>query len=124
MARAKSSVVRKKRHKKILKQAEGYWGGRHRMFKVAKDAVTRAMAQAFVGRKQRKRDARRLWIIRVNAAARANGLRYAELMSGLEKAGVELNRKMLAELAATDAEAFSKLAEMAKEQLQVPTAEK
>ena len=123
MTRAKSSVARQKRHRKILKQAEGDWGGRHRMFKVAKEAVTRAMAEAFGWRKQRKRDARKLWVMRLNAAARANGLRYAELIRGLEKAGVELNRKMLAELAATDPEAFAKVAEMAKEQLEVRTAE-
>ena len=117
MARVATGATRRKRHKRIMKLAKGYWGGRHRMFKVAKATVERAMANAYKGRKQRKRDIRKLWVMRIAAAAEGNGLNYSRLMAGLTAAGVELNRKVLAELAVTDKEAFSRLAEMAKEQI-------
>jgi len=122
MARVISGATRRRRHKKIMKLAKGYWGGRHRMFKVAKATVQRAMANAYKGRKQRKREFRRLWVVRISAAAQANGLSYSKLMAGLTLAGVELNRKMLSELAVADEEAFARIAEMAREQLEVKTA--
>ena len=114
MARVTTGATRRKRHKKIMKLAKGYWGGRHRMFKVAKVAVERAMANAYRGRK--------LWVMRLAAAAQANDVSYSRLMAGLRMAGVELNRKMLAELAVADEEAFARVADMAKEQLQAKTA--
>jgi large subunit ribosomal protein L20 len=122
MARVRTGATRRKRHKKIMKLAKGYWGGRHRMFKVAKVAVERAMANAYRGRKQRKRDFRKLWVMKIAAAAQANDVSYSRLMAGLRMAGVELNRKMLAELAVSDEEAFARVADIAKEQLQAKTA--
>jgi len=113
MARIKGAVKARKKHKKTLKLARGYRGARSKQYRVAKQAVMRAMAAAFAGRKQTKREYRSLWITRINAAAREHGLSYSRFMNGLKKAGVEINRKILAELAVNDKAAFSKLIEMA-----------
>jgi large subunit ribosomal protein L20 len=113
MARVKGAINARKRHKKTLKLASGYFGARSKQYRAAKQAVMRAMASAFAGRKQTKREYRRLWITRINAAAREHGLSYSRFMSGLKKAGVDINRKILAEMAVNDSAAFSKLAEMA-----------
>ena len=115
MARIKGAMHTRKRHKKILKLAKGYRGGRSRLFRTANEAVMKAMANAYIGRKQKKRDFRPLWIARINAAARANGMNYSTMMNGLKKAGISINRKMLAEIAVADAAAFTALAEKAKE---------
>ena len=113
MARIKGALHAKKRHKKTLKLASGYFGARSKQYRAAKQAVMRAMAASFAGRKQTKREYRRLWITRINAAARTHGLSYSQFMHGLKKAGVDINRKMLAEMAVNDAAAFSKLAQLA-----------
>ena len=113
MARIKGAVNAKKKHKRILKLARGYRGARSKQYRAAKQAVMRAMAASFAGRKQTKREYRRLWIARINAAARQHGLSYSQFMHGLKKAGVEINRKMLAELAVNDSAAFTKLAQVA-----------
>ena len=117
MARVKSGVISKKRHKKILKQAKGYRGARSRTFKVAKQAVQRAGQYAYRDRRVKKRTFRSLWIIRINAAARENGLSYSKLIAGLKKANIDLDRKTLAEIAVNDKEAFSLIAEQAKSNL-------
>lgn len=117
MARIKRGVQTKKRHKKILKQAKGYRGARSRTFKVAKQAVMRAGQYAYRDRNQKKRVFRSLWIIRINAAARANGLSYNKLIAGLKKANIGLDRKILADLAVNDKEAFSLIAKEAKSSL-------
>ena len=114
MARIKGAINAKKRHKRVLKLAKGYRGARSKQYRIAKQSVMRAMASAFAGRKQRKRDMRRLWITRINAAARINGISYSQMMHGLKVAGVEINRKMLAELAVNDAAGFAALADIAK----------
>ena len=114
MARVKGALNARKRHKKVLKLAKGFRGARSKQYRVAKQSVMRAMAHAFAGRKQTKRDYRKLWITRINAAARLNGLSYSKMMHGLKVAGVNINRKMLADLAITDAASFTKLAETAK----------
>ena len=114
MARIKGAVKAKRKHKKILKLARGYRGARSKQYRVAKQAVMRAMAAAFAGRKQTKREYRRLWITRINAAARVHGLSYSQFMHGLKKAGVSINRKMLADMAVNDVVAFTKLAGLAK----------
>jgi len=114
MPRARHGVAAHKRRKKILKKAEGYWGGRHRLYTVARDSVKRAMAYATRDRKVRKRDFRRLWVTRINAACRAEGLSYSKLMKGLKEAKVTLDRKILADLALHDAGAFQELVELAK----------
>ena len=114
MPRVKSSVAARARHKKVLKRARGYRGARSRTFKVAKQAVDRAGQYAYRDRRQRKRQFRALWIVRINAAARENGLNYSRLINGLEKAAIELDRKILAELAVSDKAAFASLAERAK----------
>ena len=114
MSRIKRGVQAKRRHKKILKQAKGYRGARSRTFKVAKQAVTRAGQYAYRDRRQKKRVFRSLWIVRINAAARENGISYSKLISGLKKANIELDRKTLADLAVNDKEAFTLLAEQAK----------
>lgn len=114
MARVKGAMMTRKRRKKVLKLAKGYWGAKSRHFKMAKQAVMKSGNYAYIGRKQRKRDFRRLWIARINAAAKLNGMNYSTMMNGLKKAGVTLNRKMLAELAVSDAAAFTALAEQAK----------
>ena len=114
MARVKGAMNAKKKHNRVLKLAKGYRGARSKQYRVAKQSVMRALTSAFAGRKQKKRDMRSLWIVRINAAARMNGLSYSKLMHGLKLAGVDMNRKMLAELAVNDAEGFKTLAELAK----------
>lgn len=114
MARVKRSVASRARRKKILKEAKGYYGARSRCYRVAKQAVTKAGQYAYRDRKQRKRDFRSLWILRINAAARLNGLSYSKLINGLKKAAIDIDRKMLAELAVYDAPAFAAIAEKAK----------
>ena len=104
----------RKRRKKVLKLAKGYYGAKSKLFKTAKEAVMKSGQYAYIGRKQRKRDFRRLWIARINAAAKLNGMNYSTFMNGLKKAGVSLNRKMLAEIAVSDAAAFTALTEQAK----------
>jgi len=112
MARIKGALNAKKKHKKVLKAARGYRGARSKQYRVAKQSVMRAMASAFAGRKQVKREYRQLWITRINAAAREYGLSYSKFMHGLKEAGIDINRKMLAEMAINDAPAFSQLAKM------------
>ena len=114
MARVKSAIITRKKHKKIMKQAKGYYGAKHYRFRMAKQAVMKSGMYAYVGRKDKKSNFRKLWIARINAAARMNGLTYSKLISGLKKANVTINRKMLAEIALTDPTAFTKIAEMAK----------
>ena len=114
MARVKGALNARKRHKKVLKMAKGFRGARSKQYRVAKQSVMKAMAHAFAGRKQTKREYRRLWIVRINAAARINGLSYSKFMNGLKVAGININRKMLAELAVDNAPAFAKLVDTAK----------
>ena len=114
MARVKKSVNARKRHKKILKLAKGYYGQKSKVFRATNPAVMRALRFAYIGRKLKKRDYRKLWIARVNAAARANGISYSRLMNGLKKSGMEINRKMLSEIAIHDTDSFAKLCETAK----------
>ncbi|MBR5475176.1 MAG: 50S ribosomal protein L20 [Lachnospiraceae bacterium] len=114
MARIKGGLGAKKRHNRTLKLAKGYRGARSKQYRVAKQSVMRALTSSYAGRKQRKRQMRQLWIARINAAARINGLSYSRMMHGLKVAGVEMNRKMLAELAVNDAAGFAALAEVAK----------
>ena len=117
MARVKGALNARKRHKKVLKLARGYRGARSKQYRIAKQSVMKAMAYSFAGRKQTKREYRRLWIARINAAARMNGLSYSRMMHGLKLADININRKMLADLAETDAAGFAKLAEAAKAKL-------
>lgn len=117
MPRVKGGVVQRRRHKKILKLARGYYGARSKLFRVANQQVMKSLAYAYRDRRARKRDFRRLWITRINAAARMNGISYSRLMNGLKKAGIAVNRKMLADLAVNDAQAFSQLVELAKKSL-------
>lgn len=117
MARVKGAMHAKKKHKKVLKMARGFWGSRSKQYRVAKQSVMRAMAHAFAGRKQTKREYRSLWIARINAGARQHGLSYSRFMNGLKLSGIIINRKMLAELAVNDAKAFEALAEKAKAKL-------
>ena len=114
MARVKTARITRKKHKKILKQAKGYYGAKGYRFRMAKQAVMKSGMYAYVGRKDKKSDFRKLWIARINAAARQNGLTYSKMIAGLKKANITINRKMLAELAVTDANAFAKLVEIAK----------
>ena len=114
MARIKGGLNARKKHNRVLKLAKGYRGARSKQYRVAKQSVMRALTSSFAGRKQRKRDFRSLWIARINAAARANGISYSKLMYGLKNAGIEINRKMLSEMAISDAEGFKTLAELAK----------
>ena len=114
MARIKGAMMTRKRRKKVLKLAKGYFGAKSKLFKTAKEAVMKSGQYAYIGRRQRKRDFRRLWIARINAAAKLNGMNSSTFMNGLKKAGVSLNRKMLAELAVSDAAAFTALTEQAK----------
>ena len=114
MARVKKGVNAHKRHKKVLKQAKGFYGRKNNTFRAANPAVMRSLSAAFVGRKNKKREYIRLWIARINAGARANGISYSRLMDGLKKSGIEINRKMLSEMAIYDAEGFAKLCETAK----------
>ncbi len=117
MARVKGGLNAKKKHKKVLKLAKGYRGARSKQYRVAKQSVMRALNTSYSGRKERKRQFRRLWIARINAAARINGLSYSKFMHGLKLAGIDLNRKMLSEMAISDPEGFSSLVETAKSKL-------
>ncbi len=117
MARIKGGLNAKKKHKRILKLAKGYRGARSKQYRVAKQSVMRALEESYTGRKQRKREFRRLWIARINAAARINGLSYSKFMYGLKLAQIDVNRKMLSELAISDPEGFAQLAEVAKSKL-------
>ena len=114
MARVKRGVNAKKRHKKILKLSKGYYGAKSKLFRTANQAVTKSLTYAFIGRKQRKRDFRKLWITRINAAARMHGMSYSKFMGGLKKANINLNRKVLSELAIHNPDDFAKLVETAK----------
>lgn len=114
MARIKGGMNARKKHNRVLKLAKGYRGARSKQYRIAKQSVMRALASAYAGRKEKKRQFRQLWIARINAAARINGLSYSKFMYGLKVAGVEINRKMLAEMAVNDAEGFKTLAELAK----------
>ena len=114
MARVKKGVNAHKRHRKILKEAKGFYGQRHKNYRTASPAVKRAMAYAFAGRKNKKREYRRLWIARINAGARMNDISYSRLMDGLKKSGIDINRKMLSEMAIFDAAGFAQLCETAK----------
>ncbi|NMA86677.1 MAG: 50S ribosomal protein L20 [Tissierellia bacterium] len=114
MARVKGGVTARKRHKKVLKQAKGYYGAKSKLYRPANQAVMKSLDYAYAGRKQRKRDFRKLWISRINAAARQNGMNYSTFINGLKKADIEINRKMLSEMAIHDPEGFSKLVEIAK----------
>ncbi|MEM1243439.1 MAG: 50S ribosomal protein L20 [Pseudomonadota bacterium] len=114
MARVKRGVTAKAKHKKILKQAKGYYGARSRCFRTAKQAVIKSLQYAYRDRKARKREFRRLWIVRINAQARENGLSYSRFINGLQKAGIEMDRKVLADMAIRDKVAFAKIAEQAK----------
>ncbi|MCQ6278329.1 50S ribosomal protein L20 [Bacillus sp. EB600] len=116
MPRVKGGTVTRKRRKKVLKLAKGYYGSKHTLYKVANQQVMKSLLYAFRDRRQKKRDFRKLWITRINAAARINGLSYSRLMHGLKLAGIEVNRKMLADLAINDANAFAELATAAKQQ--------
>ena len=117
IARIKGALNAKKRHNRVLKLAKGYRGARSKQYRVAKQSVMRALTSSYAGRKERKRQFRQLWIARINAAARMNGLSYSKFMFGLKSAGVEMNRKMLAEMAVNDAAGFAKLVEVAKSKL-------
>ena len=117
MARIKGGENAKKKHNRVLKLARGYYGARSKQYRVAKQSVMRALAESYVGRKQRKRQFRQLWIARINAAARMNGLSYIKFMYGLKLAEIDINRKMLAEMAVKDAEGFASLAAIAKEKI-------
>lgn len=114
MARIKGGMKARRKHNRTLKLAKGYRGARSKQYRVAKQSVMRALATSYRGRKERKRQFRRLWIARINAAARMNGISYSKFMYGLKLAGIEMNRKMLSEMAINDAEGFAKLAELAK----------
>ena len=117
MARVKGGLGAKKRHNRVLKLAKGYRGARSKQYRVAKQSVMRALTSSYAGRKQKKRQFRQLWIARINAAARINGLSYSKFMYGLKVAGVEINRKILADMAVNDAQGFATLAEVAKKSL-------
>ena len=117
MARIKGGMNARRKHNRVLKLAKGYRGARSKQYRIAKQSVMRALATSYAGRKERKRQFRQLWIARINAAARLNGLSYSKFMYGLKLAGVDMNRKMLAELAVNDAEGFKSLAELAKTKL-------
>lgn len=117
MARVKTGVVRRRRHKKLLKLARGFYSGRRKHFRKAKEQLERSLVYAYRDRRRKKRDFRRLWIIRINAACRLNDLSYSRFMNGLKKAGIELDRKVLADMAMKDAAAFAKIAEAAKKAL-------
>ena len=117
MARIKGGLNAKKRHNRVLKLAKGYRGARSKQYRVAKQSVMRALTSSYAGRKERKRQFRQLWIARINAAARINGLSYSKFMYGLKQAGVVMNRKVLSDMAINDAEGFAKLAELAKANL-------
>ena len=117
MARVKTAIITRKKHNKILKRAKGYYGAKHYRFRMAKQQVMKSGNYAFVGRKDKKSNFRKLWIARINAATRMNGLSYSKFMNGIKLAGVDINRKMLSEIAINDAKAFSDLVELAKKNL-------
>ena len=117
MARVKGGMSARRKHNKVLKLAKGYRGARSKQYRVAKQSVMRALTSSYAGRKERKRLMRQLWIARINAAARLNGLSYSKFMFGLKQAGVDMNRKMLAEMAVNDAAGFATLAELAKSKI-------
>lgn len=117
MARVKGGFVARRRRKKVLKLAKGYFGSKHRLFRTAKEQVMKSFMYAYRDRRQRKRDFRKLWIMRINAAARTNGMSYSKLMHGLKLAGVDINRKMLAEIAVHDSKAFADLVGVAKQKV-------
>lgn len=117
MARVKRAKNSRKNHKKVLKLAKGYYGGKSKLFKTANESVIRALRNAYVGRKNKKRDYRSLWIARINAAARMNDMSYSKFMNGIKVAGVDINRKMLSEIAINDPKAFAELVEVAKKAL-------
>ncbi|EAH8952019.1 50S ribosomal protein L20 [Campylobacter coli] len=117
MARVKTGIVRRRRHKKVLKLARGFYSGRRKHFRKAKEQLERSLVYAYRDRRRKKRDFRRLWIVRINAACRLNDLSYSKFINGLKKAGIELDRKILADLAMNDAVAFAKIAEAAKKAL-------
>ena len=117
MARVKGGMSARRKHNKVLKLAKGYRGARSKQYRVAKQSVMRALTSSYAGRKERKRQMRQLWIARINAAARLNGLSYSKFMFGLKQAGVDMNRKMLAEMAVNDASGFATLAELAKSKI-------
>ena len=117
MARIKGAMGAKKRHNRTLKLAKGYYGARSKQYRIAKQTVMKALTNAYAGRKQKKRQYRSLWIARINAAARLNGLSYSRMMHGLKQANIDLNRKVLADIAVNDAEGFAKLVETAKAQI-------
>ncbi|EGL19330.1 50S ribosomal protein L20 [Paenibacillus chitinolyticus] len=117
MARVKGGFTSRRRHKKVLKLAKGYFGSKHRLFKTANEQVMKSLLYAYRDRRTKKRDFRRLWIVRINAAARVNGLSYSKLMHGLKLAGIEVNRKILADLAVNDAKGFADLATAAKQKV-------
>ena len=114
MARVQGAMMTRKRRKRILKAAKGYWGSKSKHFKMAKQAVMKSGNYAYIGRKQKKREFRQLWITRISAQAKVNGMNYSQFMNGLKKAGIDLNRKMLSEIAIADKEAFAALVEKAK----------
>ena len=114
MARVKGALATRKRRNRTLKLAKGYWGGKSRLFKTAKEAVWKSGQYAYIGRKQKKRDFRKIWITRISAACKMNGMNYSTFMNGLKKAGIDLNRKMLSEIAIADPAAFTALTEQAK----------
>ena len=114
MARVKGAMMTRKRRNKVMKMAKGYWGSRSKHFRVANEAVMKALTQAYAGRRLKKRDFRSLWITRISAACKLNGMNYSTFMHGLKVAGIQINRKMLAELAVNDAAAFTQLTEIAK----------
>jgi len=116
MPRVKRGTIKSKKHRKVLSQAKGYVGGRSKLYRTAKEAVARALAYAYRDRRRKKRDFRKLWIERINAGARKEGLKYSELIAGLQKANIELNRKILADMAVNDPASFSSLVEVAKTQ--------
>ena len=115
MARIKRAVNAQKKRRKVMKLAKGYWGAKSKQYRAATEQVRRSLRYAYIGRRLRKRDFRRLWIVRINAGARANGMSYSTFINGLKKKNIEVNRKMLAELAVSDPSAFAQLVEMAKE---------
>ena len=117
MARVKGGMSARRKHNKVLKLAKGYRGARSKQYRVAKQSVMRALTSSYAGRKERKRQMRQLWIARINAAARLNGLSYSKFMFGLKQAGVDMNRKMLADMAVNDAAGFATLAELAKSKI-------
>jgi large subunit ribosomal protein L20 len=118
MARVKRSTNARRRHKKVLKQARGFYGAKSKLYRVANIAVMRSLRSAYIGRKHKKREYRKLWISRINAGARQNGISYSKMMNGLRVSGIEINRKMLSEMAIHDPEGFAKLAETAKNAVQ------